>query len=134
MAEPWYRDGLRFSCRRCGDCCRGAPGYVWIDEHEIDAAARFLEISVRRFHKRYIRSVDGRYSLIEYPNGDCIFYDDGCVIYPVRPVQCWTFPFWPEYMQSSETWSLAALRCPAVGKGNLRSCEEIDRCLKAFNK
>ena len=31
MAEPWYRDGLRFECTRCGHCCTGAPGYVWVD-------------------------------------------------------------------------------------------------------
>ena len=27
--EPWYRDGLRFQCTQCGNCCTGDPGVVW---------------------------------------------------------------------------------------------------------
>mgnify|MGYP003145583089 FL=1 len=37
--EPWYRDGLHFSCTQCGNCCTGAPGVVWVDESEIKAIA-----------------------------------------------------------------------------------------------
>ncbi|MFM7740581.1 MAG: YkgJ family cysteine cluster protein, partial [Planctomycetota bacterium] len=29
-AEPWYKDGLRFQCSQCGDCCTGGAGYVWV--------------------------------------------------------------------------------------------------------
>src|SRR5438105_3224904 len=29
-SEPWYQDGLRFSCTRCGHCCTGEPGFVWV--------------------------------------------------------------------------------------------------------
>ena len=29
-SPEWYRDGLRFECTRCGACCTGAPGYVWV--------------------------------------------------------------------------------------------------------
>ena len=37
--DPWYRDGLAFTCTRCGACCTGAPGYVWVDADEIAALA-----------------------------------------------------------------------------------------------
>ena len=39
-AEPWYRDGLRFACTRCGACCTGAPGYVWVDRRADRPAGR----------------------------------------------------------------------------------------------
>src|SRR5437762_2532036 len=42
MGEPWYRDGLRFRCTRCGHCCTGAPGYVWVTPEELQALADFL--------------------------------------------------------------------------------------------
>ena len=38
---PWYRDGLAFSCTRCGACCTGAPGYVWVSAEEIEQLAEF---------------------------------------------------------------------------------------------
>jgi hypothetical protein len=37
--HPWYKDGLRFTCTGCGDCCTGAPGYVWVNKEEIEALA-----------------------------------------------------------------------------------------------
>ena len=40
-------------------------------------------------------------------DGSCIFLgDDGkmCTIYEARPVQCRTYPFWPNIMQSKEKW------------------------------
>ena len=39
MPEPWYQDGLHFSCTRCGHCCTGEPGYVWVTDEELAAIA-----------------------------------------------------------------------------------------------
>ena len=33
--KPWYAEGLRFKCTECGQCCTGAPGYVWVNEEEV---------------------------------------------------------------------------------------------------
>ncbi len=41
MSEPWFEDGLRFRCTRCGNCCTGAPGYVWVNDEELSAIADF---------------------------------------------------------------------------------------------
>ena len=40
---PWYAAGLRFFCTQCGDCCSGAPGFVWVNEEEIAAEQRNME-------------------------------------------------------------------------------------------
>src|SRR5256714_15433934 len=91
---PWYRDGLKFQCTRCGACCTGAPGYVWVDAEEIARLAEHLGQTSEQFARRYLRRVGDRFSLIEKPGGDCIFWDKqaGCTVYSARPVQCQTWP------------------------------------------
>src|SRR5207248_8895996 len=34
---PWYQDGLAFTCTRCGKCCTGEPGFVWVTDDELAA-------------------------------------------------------------------------------------------------
>jgi len=127
MAGSWCQSGLRFECRRCGGCCRGEPGYVWVRADEIVAIARFLRLPTAEFVERYVRDVFGDQSLIELPNGDCVFWSaEGCRIYAVRPIQCRTFPFWREYVRSARGWEDAGRRCPGVGSGRLYLSPEID--------
>jgi Fe-S-cluster containining protein len=125
MKAPWYREGLRFSCTQCGHCCTGAPGYVWVTRAELADLAAFLGISEEVFARRYLRRVGRRYSLIEKAGGDCVFYDDGCSVYPSRPRQCRTFPFWSENLKSRADWEWATAECPGVAQGRLYSLEEI---------
>jgi uncharacterized protein len=49
MNDPWYRDGLAFACTGCGDCCTGAPGYVWVTRAEIEAMAAALGLAPAEF-------------------------------------------------------------------------------------
>jgi hypothetical protein len=130
-SPPWYSDGLAFSCTRCGDCCTGSPGYVWVRREEIEGLARFLGMSVEAFGRRYLRRVGRKLSLLEKSNGDCVFYDRGCTVYPARPTQCRTFPFWTENLASASSWSEAARECPGIGRGRLIPLEEIRRIERA---
>lgn len=125
MSSSWFRDGLRFECTQCGDCCTGRPGYVWVNRREIERLAEFLHLSVAEFGRRYLRRVQGSYSLIEKANGDCIFYRDGCTVYPERPGQCRSFPFWPENLESREAWQEVAAECPGIGSARLYPVEDI---------
>lgn len=124
---PWYRDGLNFECTRCGACCTGAPGYVWVDDEEIARLAAYRQESVAHFSKKWVRRVGGRLSLIEKPGGDCVFWDRnaGCTVYPARPVQCQTWPFWSENIETPEAWAAVERACPGSGKGQWFSLEEI---------
>ena len=119
MTEPWYADGLRFTCSRCGNCCRGPePGFVEVDAHEISAMAKQLGLSLKKFGKTYLRRLDdGRMSLVEKTNYDCVFWEDGtgCQVYEVRPTQCRTFPFWPELLESKEAWDEEAIEVARAG-------------------
>lgn len=113
---PWYKDGLRFKCTECGQCCTGSPGYVWVSEQEIIAMAQHLSLSVAEFSRLYLRRVDGRFSLREHPKTyDCLFLKDKkCQIYQVRPVQCRTFPWWPQNLKTEEEWREAAKGCEGI--------------------
>lgn len=127
-APPWFRDGLRFECSRCGICCTGAPGYVWVTWEETKALARETGLSVAEFRRRYVRRVGNRYSLIERANHDCVFWspEAGCTVYRARPSQCRTYPFWPENLENRAAWDEVAGECPGVGKGRVYSLEEIE--------
>ncbi len=86
--QPWFQKGLRFECTQCGDCCTGAPGYVWVNREEIEALAKDLEMAVDEFERRFVRRVGIRKSLVEYANGDCVFFDNRarkCTVYDARP-------------------------------------------------
>jgi Fe-S-cluster containining protein len=124
---PWYHAGLAFSCTRCGACCTGAPGYVWVSTAEIEDLARFRGETIDQFSSQFVRRVGDRYSLVERPGGDCIFWDSqaGCTVYAARPVQCQTWPFWPENVETPEDWSQVTKVCPGSGRGRLYSAEEI---------
>lgn len=134
MTEPWYHAGLRFTCTRCGHCCTGEPGFVWVNEDELAAIAERLNeplAEVRAIHTR--ESSRGR-TLREKANGDCVFYDKeaGCTVYDVRPRQCRTWPFWESNLATPATWDRTCEICPGSGQGELIPAEEITRRLKVI--
>lgn len=127
--QPWYKEGLRFTCTGCGDCCTGAPGYVWLNKAEIQAMAEVTELEVAEFEQKYVREVGIRKSLKEYKNGDCVFFDSQtrkCNVYSARPRQCRTWPFWDSNLKSEEAWAEACEECPGSGKGKLYQLEAIE--------
>ena len=99
---------------------------MWVEPTEIDALAKHFGLSVDNFGERYLRKVGRRYSLIEKPGGDCVFFDKGCSVYPARPTQCRTFPFWRSNLKSERAWDELADECPGIGQGKLFPVEEIE--------
>jgi Fe-S-cluster containining protein len=134
VPDPWYQDGLRFQCTRCGNCCTGPPGYVWVNDEEIAAIAAHRGETVAEVIETFVRQVGSRRSLWEKDNGDCIFYDKtaGCTVYPVRPRQCRTWPFWESNVATPEAWQRTGQTCPGAGQGELISVEEITRRVKVI--
>ena len=57
---------------------------MWVTPEEIQQLAEFRGESIEEFSERFVRQVGDRYSLIEKPGGDCIFWDKqaGCTVYP----------------------------------------------------
>ncbi|MCL4209350.1 MAG: YkgJ family cysteine cluster protein [Phycisphaeraceae bacterium] len=137
--EPaeWYADGLRFSCTQCGNCCTGPPGYVWFTPEEGRAMAEELGLTEETFLDQYTRREGARRSLNERATKhgqDCVFLDRTtypgravCSIYKSRPMQCRTWPFWPENLRSRSTWERVKRHtpCPGMDSGRLVPIESI---------
>jgi Fe-S-cluster containining protein len=76
-------------------------------------------------HEGEVRNERGQY--------DCVFLrrdEKGrglCSIYPVRPTQCRTWPFWPENLSSKRAWITAKKRtpCPGMDNGKLVPIHQI---------
>jgi uncharacterized protein len=130
----FYEAGLRFECQRCSGCCRGEPGYVFLQEADLERLLERLGEERASFLSRYCRVVDmgleKLFSLKEKANNDCVFWgDSGCAVYEDRPVQCSTYPFWAPIMESEESWREESAHCPGVGKGRTFSRAEIEERL-----
>ncbi len=129
----WYQQGLPFKCTECGQCCTGSPGYVWVNSAEIAQISSYLGISEEEFVRKYTRRVGHYLALLEHPkNYDCVFLQGKhCTIYPVRPKQCKTFPWWPEHLTSPEAWQEAAHRCEGISQQDTEivPLEEIQKHL-----
>ena len=112
---------LRFECTGCGKCCtqRGAYAHVYVGEREVDALADLLGVSAARVRREHT-VVDGLgWRQLRFEDGKCGFLDPAtqrCTVYAARPVQCRTFPFWPELV-GPDGWA----------DGLRELCEGIDR-------
>lgn len=130
--DKWYKEGLRFTCTECGNCCTGAPGYVWVSQEDIRRIAGFLGRDDSTLSPQELRRVGFRYSLTEKANGDCVYLvcnGDGkrrCAIYPVRPLQCRTWPFWTSNLKSLRDWAEAGESCPGMNNGKKHDYVRIE--------
>jgi uncharacterized protein len=124
--RPYFFDGgIRFECKQCGQCCTGDPGLVRVSEKEILVICGFLEMGFTEFADRYLHSYGGWQVIREDRDGRCLFYENGCRIYGVRPLQCRTFPFWMKYLRSEKAFRTLKPSCSGLGKGRLFSKDEI---------
>ena len=121
----FFDQGIQFECQQCGACCNGSPGFVYVKKNEIFQMALYLNVPVISFIEKYLYPFGGSYSIKEEENGRCLFYRDGCRIYPVRPFQCKTFPFWFDILRSRKKWAKVSKKCPGIGCGRLYPKNEI---------
>ena len=132
----FFRDTeLRFHCTGCGRCCTGHA-----DEHYIELVAgesgkirRYLDIDKKSFKRDYLVSLDDNGKGIRINSqGRCMLLDGNnqCSVYPVRPRQCVTYPFWPELLQSPESWHAESARCEGIDQGAVVKTEYINKQLK----
>jgi Fe-S-cluster containining protein len=135
--REWYADGLRFECTQCGSCCTGPPGAVWFTPEEGRSMAAKLGLDEATFYQRYARRLDEGWSLTETKTEqgfDCVFLDRQsipgkaiCSMYEVRPIQCRTWPFWPENLRTKRHWETVkrVTPCPGMNSGKLVPIEKI---------
>ena len=104
------------------------PGTVTVNDAEIAALARRLDVTEEEFREGYTRHMpNGTVSLREKANYDCVFWagEEGCMVYADRPSQCRNWPFWRKNVDSERSWDAAAETCPGMNHGRLYRLEEI---------
>ncbi len=122
--------GIRFECQGSGNCCvsRGTYGFVYLSKKDIKKLSDGFKTTEQNFVKKYCHKTDGFIHLKELKknNGNCIFLKNNkCTVYKSRPIQCRTWPFWPENM-NTKTWNNdIAKNCPGIGKGKVKRKKEI---------
>lgn len=128
------KKGLAFQCQQCSYCCRFEPGFVFLTSTDIKKLASYFKISTKAYIDNHCRKVHGvggtQISLKEKKNHDCQYWDQGCTVYPARPVQCISYPFWSSILESEERWKKESEFCPGIGKGPLLAEGEILKRLK----
>ena len=118
-----HQDGFDFSfdsiaCADCnGKCCKGDSGHVWINDYDVGKIGEFLELNKVDFILRFVNRVNNRLVLKERYGSSgyaCIFFDEKenkCSVYPVRPEQCRSFPFWEFFKTHQEE---VVKECPGI--------------------
>jgi len=131
---PYYqRTPLRFHCTGCGACCTGGVDhYVAVTAGEQNAIRAFLGLTVAWFRRRYLEhDADGTPGIRLNADGRCPFLgaDNRCHVYPVRPRQCRTYPWWPELVEHRRDWEREAKRCEGMNHGPVVPLAVIERGL-----
>jgi len=128
--KPWYGKGLRFACTQCGNCCRnhGAYAFVYLTPSEVTSIASHLGLTRRQFLHRHCTRHEGAVTIrTDTPACPFLGDDSRCGIYPVRPKQCATWPFWRENLERAVWEEEVKAFCPGVGKGRRHPAAEIER-------
>ncbi len=134
MCKPWYADGLRFECTRCGNCCRtqGDHAYVYVMPPEVTVLADRLGLSEGDFTDLYCVEDEGWLVLrMDLPHCPFLTGENACEVHSARPRQCRTWPFWEENLSSELAWKAAALICPGIGTGPRVEWQEIREIARA---
>jgi len=100
---------------------------VYINEHECGQLAEFLGSNPKEFKRRFTFVDDQGWRQLNFRQGRCVFLDadERCGVYAARPLQCRTFPFWPELIRSGR-WTRQARRlCEGVGRGREVGAREV---------
>lgn len=115
---------FRFECHRCGHCCSGGEGHVWLEDGECERIAAALELPLEAFVARHTRRVldprDGRSRLALRESasggGRCTLLEGRniCTAYTARPRHCAEFPFWNSVLEEPSAFEAARATCPGI--------------------
>ena len=129
----WEKAPVHFECDPdCFKCCV-KPGVVYMNRKDVRDAAKYLKLSQNRFKSEFLNKEHDMWYINVEEDNPCPFLTfDGCSIHEVKPVQCKTYPFWRENMETLRHWELAAGFCPGVGRGSLQLPKAIKKAFDLF--
>ena len=119
------REGcFHFSCTACGNCCEG-EGRVYFTDQDLENIYSHLSLddeNKKALYKKLIQKRSQGYHVHDN-SGPCYFLDSNkrCKIYPVRPLQCRSFPFWPSIFASQADLAETQAECPGMQKQDAKA-------------
>lgn len=102
-----------FTCKMCGDCCRGYGG-TYVTPEEIEALSTFVGTDSQTFVAQYCRMSGQRPLIRQGDNGYCIFWDKMCTVHPVKPTMCRKWPYLESVLIDIDNWKIMANSCPGI--------------------
>lgn len=103
-----------FSCRQCGECCRGEKG-ILVTTAELEAMAGYLGLSTADFASRYLVATPLGPQLATRL-GTCVMQEGSlCRVHPVKPRICRQWPFLPALLAHADEFEAAKEACPGIG-------------------
>ncbi len=117
MASEFETGDDIFTCRQCGECCKGFGG-TYVTDRDIGRIAAYIHCDVDRFADRHCQKSGSRLVLACGLDGWCVFYDPDrqCTIHPVKPYMCRAWPFIRAVIRYPENWNAMAGSCPGIKK------------------
>ncbi len=111
---------MRFQCQPgCIACCN-QKGFVYLTPDDIARLAEHLDITHAEFRRRYLCGAATLPRFRKPRHKQCPFLlADGCSVHEVKPLQCSSFPYWPELLSDPAERREAATYCPGMNKGPL---------------
>ena len=128
--QPYYeRKQLCFECTQCGKCC-DRPGDIYLTPSDIYRISAHLKMEVEPFKRTLCVKQGHEWVMKVTQKKACPFFQkDRCTIHAVKPIQCRTYPFWPEYVGDKDAWLDEAQECEGIGRGRAYSAEEVEALL-----
>ena len=141
---------VRFECIKCGECCRRKGLIVTVTGRDVARLSSTLGMAapdLLRALDFYVLPENGTapkglrdtpllktesgnayMALRKMESGDCIFLKDNqCMIHPIRPFVCRTFPFVFRNVAGERKWGLSSMKdiCPGLGEGSRVTEQEL---------
>jgi uncharacterized protein len=121
----------RFECQRgCVNCC-DQRGFVYLTEADHLRIAAHLGLTPDAFEKKYLYRTKKLRRLRIPRDVQCTFLSSsGCGIHAVKPLQCQTFPYWPNLLDNPMEWEKTKEWCPGMSHGPLVNIKLAKRHVK----
>lgn len=106
-----------FSCRLCGECCRGVGGIV-LRGRDQARLAEFLQLKHGEFMASYTVKRRDKTQLRTGSGGCCVFFDPQklCTVHPARPDICRAWPFFRGNLVDPASLRFAKEACPGIDR------------------
>lgn len=90
---------FRFTCKRCGNCCRNVKNGIMVESLDLFLIAKYLQLDMAEAAEKYTEAVSLAWGApvlmmkTKSVRNACVFLENGsCGIQPVKPRACKLYP------------------------------------------